>query len=130
MAYVKWQQCIGRAVAWFLLLVGGLGGFSGCQTAPITGRQQLILLSEAEESQMGVSAYQQVLREEHVSRDARYNALVTQVGQRIAAVANRPDYAWEFRVIDKNIALREPYRRFSGYLRTHGCGNNVTIDKE
>ena len=29
---------------------------------------------------------------------------MTQVGQRIAAVANRPDYAWEFRVIDKNVA--------------------------
>jgi len=75
-----------------------------CQTAPITGRQQLILLSEAEEGQMGALAYQQILREEPISRDARYNALVQQVGQRIAAVANRPDYAWEFRVIDKDVA--------------------------
>ncbi|MBM3223327.1 MAG: M48 family metallopeptidase [Candidatus Tectomicrobia bacterium] len=75
-----------------------------CQTVPVTGRQQLILLSESEESQMGLSAYQQVLREERLSHDPRYNELVQRVGQRIAAVANRPDYAWEFRVIDKNIA--------------------------
>ncbi|MGE3537748.1 MAG: M48 family metallopeptidase [Candidatus Tectimicrobiota bacterium] len=53
---------------------------------------------------MGLSAYRQVLGEERLSRDARYNALVTQVGQRIAAVANRPDYAWEFRVIEKDSA--------------------------
>jgi hypothetical protein len=31
---------------------------SACQTAPITGRQQLMLLSEAEENQLGLAAYQ------------------------------------------------------------------------
>jgi predicted Zn-dependent protease len=62
---------------------------SACQTAPITGRQQLILLSEAEENQTDLAAYQQGLKEERVSRDPRYNDLVTQVGRHIAVVANR-----------------------------------------
>ena len=53
---------------------------------------------------MGLLAYHQILKEERVSRDPRYNDLVAQVGRRIAAVANRPDYAWGFRVIDKNVA--------------------------
>jgi predicted Zn-dependent protease len=93
---------------WPMLCWGTVIGYvmlcSACQTAPITGRQQLILLSEAEETQTGLAAYQQVLKEERVSRNPQYNELVTQVGQRIAAVANRPDYTWEFRVIDKNVA--------------------------
>ena len=93
---------------WFMLCWGTVIGYvmlcSACQTAPITGRQQLILLSEAEETQTGLAAYQQVLKEERVSRNPQYNELVTQVGQRIATVANRPDYTWEFRVIDKNVA--------------------------
>lgn len=89
---------------WVLVLTACLFGGSACQTVPLTGRSQLILLSEAEENKMGLTAYQQVLREERVSRDPRANELVTRVGQRIAAVANRPDYAWEFRVIDKNEA--------------------------
>ena len=93
---------------WFMLCWGTVIGYtmlcSACQTAPITGRQQLVLLSEAEENQIGLAAYQQVLKEKRVSRDPRYNDLVIQVGRRIAAVANRPDYAWEFRVIDKNVA--------------------------
>lgn len=93
-----------RHVVWGLLISACLFGGSACQTVPLTGRQQLILLSEAEEGRMGLSAYQQVLREERVSRDPRANALVTRVGQRIAAVADRPDYAWEFRVIDKDEA--------------------------
>ena len=32
------------------------------------------------------------------------NALVRRVGERIAAVVNRPDFAWEFHVIDKDVA--------------------------
>ena len=75
-----------------------------CGRAPITGRLQFILLSEADEDQMGLSAYQQALRDERLSRDRCYNEFVTRVGQRIAAVANCPDYAWEFRGIDKDIA--------------------------
>ena len=96
---VSWRNVIGG-----LLIVACLTLGYACQTVPMTGRQQLILLSEAEEGQMGLSAYQQVLREERVSRDPRANELVTRVGQRIAAVADRPDYAWEFHVIDKNEA--------------------------
>lgn len=104
MAYTLRQQYLWRWVLRYLPIVCCLSWLYGCQTAPLTGRQQLILLSEAEETQMGLSAYQQVLQEEPISRDARHNALVTQVGQRIAAVADRPDYAWEFRVIEKNVA--------------------------
>jgi len=75
-----------------------------CQTAPITGRKQLIMLSEAEETKMGLTAYQEVLKEEKISQDPRINEMVRRVGQRIAAVAQRPDYQWEFRVIEKDVA--------------------------
>ncbi len=62
-----------------------------CQTVPITGRQQLMLCSEAEGNHLGRPAYQPGLKEERVARDLRYNELVAHVGQRIATVANRPD---------------------------------------
>lgn len=75
-----------------------------CQTVPMTGRQQLILLSEAEEVRMGLTAYDQILRGEKLSTNPRTNAMVRRVGRRLAAVAERPDFAWEFRVIEKDIA--------------------------
>ena len=93
-----WFGCL-----WGVSLLGVMVLYA-CQKAPVTGRQQLILVSASEENQMGVTAYQQVLREERVSTDQRTNALVMKVGQRIAAVADRPDFDWEFRVIDKNVA--------------------------
>jgi predicted Zn-dependent protease len=75
-----------------------------CQTVPVTGRQQLILLSAAEETRMGLSAYEQILKEETLSQDPQVNAMVGRVGRRIAEVANRPDFQWEFRVIEKDEA--------------------------
>ncbi|HYE98098.1 MAG TPA: M48 family metallopeptidase [Planctomycetota bacterium] len=71
----------------------------GCVTNPYTGRDQFILLSEAEESQLGIQGYQEVLGKERVSQDPREIEPVRRVGERIAAAANRPDFKWEFNVI-------------------------------
>jgi predicted Zn-dependent protease len=75
-----------------------------CQTVPVTGRQQLILLSAQEETRMGLDAYEQILKEEKLSQDPQVNAMVRRVGRRIADVSNRPDFQWEFRVIEKDVA--------------------------
>lgn len=73
--------------------------FYACYQAPVTGRNQFIILSQAQESQMGATAYKQVLQEEKISNDPGYNSAVKRVGKRIAAVADGPGYNWEFTVI-------------------------------
>ena len=85
---------------YLLPVVLGLLFLSACATAPVTGRSQLILMSEQQESALGMEAYQQVLSKEKVSKDAQINAMVKQVGSRIAAVTDKPGYKWEFTVID------------------------------
>ncbi len=71
----------------------------GCYKAPGTARDQLIFFSEDTEMSMGLSAYRDVLKQFRLSTNAETNAMVRRVGERIAAVANRPDYDWEFAVI-------------------------------
>jgi len=39
-------------------------------------------------------------KENKISHDPETNALVERVGKRIAAAANKPEYNWEFTVID------------------------------
>ncbi|HXH85163.1 MAG TPA: M48 family metallopeptidase [Candidatus Tectomicrobia bacterium] len=73
---------------------------AACQTVPITGRSQLLLLPEATEAQMGLDAYQDILKKSRVSADPALNAQVTRVGRRIAEATERTDYEWEFKVID------------------------------
>ncbi len=78
-----------------------LGSFSvGCVTIPETGRSAFILTSESEENQLGAQAYQEVLAKERISGDRRLNEMIQRVGARISAVANRPNFQWEFRLIE------------------------------
>ncbi len=71
-----------------------------CATVPITGRRQLLLLSESAEQQMGLDAYRQVLRKAKPSTDAAAAEQVQRVGRRIAEATGRADYQWEFNLIE------------------------------
>ena len=71
-----------------------------CETVPITGRRQIMLVPEGSEVQMGLDAYQEVLKKSRVSHDPAINEQVTRVGRRIAAATGRADYEWEFKVLE------------------------------
>jgi len=73
---------------------------SACATAPYTQRSQLILISASEENRLGVQAFQQVLAKEKVTRDPVLQGVVDRIGWRVATAANRPDFQWQFVVID------------------------------
>ena len=84
---------------------------AACESAPVTGRSQMMLVSESEERQLGARTYRQVLSSEPQSHDVELNALVEKVGRRIADAAEHPPstlwkaphYSWEFRTISKNV---------------------------
>ena len=73
---------------------------AACQAAPITGRQQLILLPKSQDTQMGLEAYQQILDESKVANDPELNRRVQEVGRRIAAASPHPDWDWQFTLIE------------------------------
>jgi Zn-dependent protease with chaperone function len=70
-----------------------------CQTVEMTGRSQFIVVSESQESQLGADAYKETLKKEQLSTRADWQAQLRRVGQRIAAAADKPEYKWEFNVI-------------------------------
>ena len=76
--------------------------FISCTTAPITGRSQLILLSEYQELSLGSSAYSQAIKEAKKSTNKVYIDAVKRVGFRIAPVTNK-NYQWEFTVLDSDL---------------------------
>jgi len=73
-----------------------------CTKVPITGRNQLILVTQDQELQMGDVAYTEVVNSSKISKNPEYNAAVKRVADRIAGVANRPDFEWEYTVIDED----------------------------
>ncbi len=82
-----------------ILLVLALILLSACQTAPVTGRSQLILIPESMEIELGLTSYKETLKKAKLSEDKEVIDMVNRVGERIAAVADRKDYKWEFNVI-------------------------------
>ena len=73
-----------------------------CTTAPITGRSQLILLSEYQELRLGATAYSQAIKEGKKSTNKVYIDAVERVGFRIAPVTGK-NYQWEFTVLDSDL---------------------------
>ena len=73
---------------------------NGCATVPYTDRQQIMMVSEAEEAQLGAALFTDVKKGSKISVDERMNTMVTEVGKRIAAATERPEYKWEFVVIE------------------------------
>lgn len=86
-------------IALLIFVLSGALVYS-CYKAPVTGRSQFIILSQSEENQLGIAAFQQVLKEEEVSNNPQYNNTVRRVGMRIANVSDTPAYNWDFKVLD------------------------------
>jgi predicted Zn-dependent protease len=83
-----------------------LGGFliavvTSCTTVTETGRKQLLLVSASEESQLGLTEFDKIKKTTPISKDAKLNATVQRIGQRIASVAKLPNAQWEFVVFDQ-----------------------------
>ena len=76
----------------------------GCTTTPVTGRHQLQLIPESQEVQLGLTAFEQLKKEQPISRDPAVNAMLQRVGRRIAAVAQMPNAQWEFVVFESKEA--------------------------
>lgn len=74
---------------------------AGCATVPETGRSQLLLMSPAQESQLGFQEFEKLKKSVPVSKDATANEMLQRVGNRIAAVAPLPNARWEFVLFDK-----------------------------
>ena len=75
---------------------------AGCTTMvnPVTGREERSVMSEADEIAEGRKAHQQVLQEYGVYGDARLQAYVSGLGQKLAQQSHRAGLQWTFTVLD------------------------------
>ncbi|HWP37279.1 MAG TPA: M48 family metalloprotease [Gemmatimonadales bacterium] len=74
-----------------------------CATNPATGERQLMLVSEGREISMGQQADPEVTVQYGLYSDTALQAYVRILGERLAAVSERPNLPWTFRVVDDPI---------------------------
>ncbi len=74
--------------------------FVACsQKVPYTKRSQMIFMSPKEELALGEKSYRQTLAKSKVITNTKDAQRVKNIGYRIAKTANRPDFKWEFNLV-------------------------------
>ena len=73
-----------------------------CSTTPVSGNKAFLLTSAATENQQGEEAYKEILSKEKIVKNTPQSKMVEEIGKRIAAVANQPDFKWEFTTLQSD----------------------------
>ncbi len=81
-------------------VMAGALALSHCAQNPVTGDKDFVLMSEAQEIQMGLQAHKDVLKEYPALDNPALQAYVNEIGQRLAQQSHRPQLKWQFTVVD------------------------------
>ena len=89
-----------RAGRWWTLTVAVAAGIYSCARNPVTGKNELSLVSESQEIAMGQEYAQQIVKSMGVYRDQKVQDYVSGLGLALAAKSERPNLPWAFYVMD------------------------------
>ncbi len=89
-----------QAVLGSTLLASALVTSTGCAVNPATGERQFILISEAEEIQMGREADGPITESLGLYESDALQATVTNIGNALASRSERPTLPWSFKLLD------------------------------
>lgn len=81
-----------------LLILGAW--LTACATNPVSGGQDLVLMTEAQEIQLGKQNHQQIIQQYGRYDSPELQAMVNRIGQEIAAQSHRPNLQFTFTVLD------------------------------
>lgn len=97
--------------------------FTGCARNPVTGKKQLVLMSEKQEIAMGQEADPQIVQAYGLYQDKALQAFIDQKGQEMAKVSHRSKLNYEFKILDSPIinafALPGGYVYFTRGIMAH-----------
>jgi len=95
-----------RKIKYILLgycLIGLLLWILSCATNPVTGKQELMLLSESDEIKLGQETDLQVVREYGIYEDPKLTAYLNGICQRLGKLSHRPHLTYHFKILDASV---------------------------
>ena len=81
-------------------LIGLLFWIPSCAVNPVSGRQELMFLSEKDEMKLGHEADLQVAQQYGIYEDPKLTAYLHDLCQRLAKVSHRPQLTYRFKILD------------------------------
>ncbi len=77
--------------------------FSNCARNPVTGKSQVVLMSEEKEIAMGREADPQIVAQFGLYPDKSLQDYITQKGKQMATISHRPNINYEFKILDSEV---------------------------
>jgi predicted Zn-dependent protease len=87
----------------YTFAAAALASLFGCVKNPVTGKRQIVLVSEAQEIAMGQQADPEVRQEYGVAEGDALQGYLKTLGRKLARVSHRPNLEWEFTVVDSPV---------------------------
>ncbi len=87
----------------FGFFTGSLFLVNACAVNPVTGKKQIVLMSEAQEIAMGKEADPQIIAQYGLYEDKNLQDFITQKGKAMAAISHRPNLQYEFKIVDSEV---------------------------
>ena len=74
-----------------------------CARNPVTGKRQVVLMSEANEIAMGQEADPQIVAQYGLYDDKALQQFITEKGNQMVAKSHRPNIKYEFKIVDSEV---------------------------
>ncbi|MDX1627849.1 MAG: M48 family metalloprotease [Fulvivirga sp.] len=87
----------------FTILSGIIIIFNNCATNPVTGKKNLMLLSEKQEIAMGKEADPDIVAFFGLYEDQELQNFISHKGKEMARISHRPDLPYEFKIVDSPV---------------------------
>ncbi|HMJ46221.1 MAG TPA: M48 family metalloprotease [Ferruginibacter sp.] len=76
---------------------------NNCARNPVTGKKQVVLMSESQEIAMGKEADPQIIAQFGLYDDKALQDFIQQKGKQLAAISHRPTLDYQFRIVDSEV---------------------------
>jgi len=77
--------------------------FNACSTNPVTGKKEVILVSEGQEVAMGQQSDPAVTAQFGLYPDRKLQKFIDEKGQKMAAISHRSNLKYEFKIVDSPV---------------------------
>jgi predicted Zn-dependent protease len=74
-----------------------------CAVNPVTGKKQIVLMSEEQEIAMGKEADPEIVAQYGLYENKVLQDFITQKGKAMAAISHRPNLNYEFKIVDSDV---------------------------
>ncbi|WP_215241491.1 M48 family metalloprotease [Dyadobacter helix] len=86
-----------------LFCLAALGMLAGCSRNPVTGKKEIIFMSQEKEIALGAESHPSVVATMGLYDDKNLQAFINEKGHAMAKISHRPDLPYQFFIVDSPV---------------------------